>query len=279
MVPVDLSVSLVERRDGFALRLDDLAHSLHTRARKQEILRVHVASLNEAAGLLGAPARVGLIDESALVVHEAVEVPAGTGQALAVVLTADLEQLAAADIGPLKDLAEDIDQALLAIETEEHARRAADSGFLHQELHIGPHGALIGRIEVRGIRQTVTVAAEAQRRWFQASTLGVQHVTDDDAVEPGPEGAASLEGEEVGESLDQDLLGGILGVLRVVEHSDRDVVDPGLMAPHEVFERVAVAGSSSGHEEAVFWIGVGGVGQRARAVHGSIRLDTIRGRM
>jgi len=51
------------------------------------------------------------------------------------------------------------------------------------------------------------------------------------------------------------------------------------MPPHEVFERVAVAGSSSGHEEAVFGIGVGGVGQRAPAVHGSIPLDTIRGRM
>src|SRR5229473_1058939 len=47
--------------------------------------------------------------------------------------------------------------------------------------------------------EPMTVAAEAEPRWFQASTLGIQNVADDDAIEPGPEGAASLEGGEVGE--------------------------------------------------------------------------------
>ncbi len=63
----------------------------------------------------------------------------------------------------------------------------------------------------------------------------------------------------MGESLDQDLLRGILGVLRVVEHPDRDVVDPRLMAPDELLERFALPGSSSGHEAAVLGIGVGDV--------------------
>ena len=74
----------------------------------------------------------------------------------------------------------------------------------------------------------------------------------------------------MGDGLDQDLLRGILGVLGVVEHPHRDVVDPGLMAPDELLERIAFSGPSPGHEVAVLGIGGGGVGQRTRAVHESL---------
>jgi hypothetical protein len=55
----------------------------------------------------------------------------------------------------------------------------------------------------------------------------------------------------------------------MVEHSNRDVVDPRLMAPDELLERIALSGPSPGHEVAVFGIGGGGVGERTRAVHES----------
>jgi hypothetical protein len=66
-------------------------------------------------------------------------------------------------------------------------------------------------------------------------------VVDHDAIEPGPEAAAPFERRQCGEGFDQDLLGGILRVLGVVEHPDGDVVDPGLMTIHQSFERLAIA--------------------------------------
>jgi hypothetical protein len=82
--------------------------------------------------------------------------------------------------------------------------------------------------------------------------------------------APKTEGGEVCERLDQDLLRGILGVLRVVEHPHRDVVDPRLMTPRELLEGIALSGSRSGHEAAVLGIVGGDVGQGARTVHGSL---------
>jgi hypothetical protein len=61
------------------------------------------------------------------------------------------------------------------------------------------------------------------------------------AIEPRPKAAAPFERRQCGEGFDQDLLGGILGVLGVVEHPGGDVVDPGLMTAHQRFERLAVA--------------------------------------
>jgi hypothetical protein len=64
----------------------------------------------------------------------------------------------------------------------------------------------------------------------------------------------------------------------MVEHSNRDVVDPRLMTPDELLERVALSGPSPRHEVAVPGIGGGGVGQRTRAVHEfSTLLDTVQG--
>jgi hypothetical protein len=71
--------------------------------------------------------------------------------------------------------------------------------------------------------------------------LHIEHVVDDDAVEPRAEAAAALKRREPDHGFDEDLLRRILGVVRVVEHADRDVVNPSLMPSDELFERLPTA--------------------------------------
>src|SRR5882724_5790042 len=82
------------------------------RAGEAEVAGIDVAGLDEAAGLLLAAARIRRIHEPALVVHETVEIAACPREALAEVVTADLQQLGPDGIADLQDVAEDVDQPL-----------------------------------------------------------------------------------------------------------------------------------------------------------------------
>ena len=106
----------------------------------------------------------------------------------------------------------------------------------------------IGQVQVRRAVERVAVGAETYHRLLRSSALHIQHVVDHDAVEPGAEAAAPLERREPGQGFEEDLLRRVLGVLRVVEHADRDVVDPSLMPPDEVLERLAIAGAGARDE-------------------------------
>src|SRR5712664_2063226 len=99
----------------------DLMDLLDALAREQEAFRINVARLHEAARFLGTTARVRPIHKPAAVVHETVQITARAGESLAEVLAADLEQLRPDGIGHLENLAQDVDQALLSIEAEQHA--------------------------------------------------------------------------------------------------------------------------------------------------------------
>jgi hypothetical protein len=114
VLAVDVGVLLVERREGFRLRARFLAHLLDPLTREQQVRRIHVPGLHEPAGFLGAPAGVCAVHQSALVVHEVVQLAAGPGGALAEIHAADLQELGPGGIGDLENLAEDVDQALLA---------------------------------------------------------------------------------------------------------------------------------------------------------------------
>src|SRR6202795_3307367 len=70
---------LMHLRYGFPHLADSFAH-------EQGVLGVDVACLYEATGLLGTPAGVRGVYQSALVVHEVAQVSARTGQALAKVV-------------------------------------------------------------------------------------------------------------------------------------------------------------------------------------------------
>jgi hypothetical protein len=66
-------------------------------------------------------------------------------------------------------------------------------------------------------------------------------MVDHDAVEPRAEAAAALKRREPGKYFDEDLLRGVLSILRMVEHPNGDVVNPRLMPPDQVFERLAIS--------------------------------------
>src|ERR1700732_1835122 len=65
-----------------------LAYSL---ADEQQILGIDVACLYEATRLLGTPAGVRLVDQSALVVHKVAQGSPRTGQSLSKVVGSDLQ--------------------------------------------------------------------------------------------------------------------------------------------------------------------------------------------
>ena len=62
-----------------------------------------------------------------------------------------------------------------------------------------------------------------------------------DAVEPGAELALALERAELGDDLDEHFLRDLLGVVRLKDHADGDVVDPRLMPQDQLLQRGAVA--------------------------------------
>ena len=72
----------------------------------------------------------------------------GAGQSLTKVLAAHLQQLGRDGVRHLEDLTEDVGQALLTVETEQHGVRASDLDFFHQQrvLNATTGGQTIGKI-------------------------------------------------------------------------------------------------------------------------------------
>ncbi len=57
------------------------------------------------------------------------------------------------------------------------------------------------------------------------------------AIEPGAEFAFALESAELGNELDEHLLRDLLGILRMKDNADGNVVDPRLMPEDEFLQR------------------------------------------
>src|SRR5437773_7903993 len=66
---------------------------------------------------------------------------------------------------------------------------------------------------------------------------------------------------------DEDLLGRVLGVLRMGEHAERDVVDPRLVTSHQCLQRLTLARPGARHEQMVLRVGGSTVGEGIRAAH------------
>src|SRR2546430_16252766 len=147
--PVDLVRGLEKRVftvNGDVLSLDDILNladrfgrdvpdALDMPWNEQQVVRIDMPLLDEAPGLLRAATRVVLVHQTALVVHEAVKVAAGAGQALTEVVGGHLQDFAANSIAGTEDRAEREDQPLLAIQTKQQSHRAAGFGFFEHEWH------------------------------------------------------------------------------------------------------------------------------------------------
>src|SRR6266446_1621258 len=127
----DLRAFSVQGIDGLMHLRRDFPHLADSLADEQEVLGIDVACLYEATGLLGTPAGVRLVHQSALVVHKVTQVSARTGQALSKVVGSDLQHLSGNGVAYTEDGAEDEGQALLTIKAKKHSRGAGDHRFGH----------------------------------------------------------------------------------------------------------------------------------------------------
>src|SRR5262249_26521256 len=102
----------------------DIPNSLDMLGNEQEMVGIDVTVLDEATSLLRAATGIVRVYQTTLVVHEVVEVTAGTAQALAEVLGTHLQYLAADRIADAENLAERKDEPLLPVQAEQHPHRA-----------------------------------------------------------------------------------------------------------------------------------------------------------
>src|SRR5258708_1175485 len=106
-------------------------HLAYSFAEEEKILGIEVACLDEGTSLLGTPAGVRLVHQSALVVHKVAQVSPRTGQALSKVVGSDLQHLSGNGVAYLEDRTEDKGQALLAVEAKKHSRSTGEHRLGH----------------------------------------------------------------------------------------------------------------------------------------------------
>src|ERR1700741_4754665 len=122
----DFRAFFIEGAEGLMHLRCGFAHLAYSLADEQQILGIDVACLYEATRLLGTPAGVRLVHQSALVVHEVAQVSPRTGQALSKVVVSDLQHLSCNGVAYLEDGTEDKGQALFTVEAKKHSRSAGE---------------------------------------------------------------------------------------------------------------------------------------------------------
>src|ERR1700738_1338655 len=118
----DFRAFFIQGAEGLMHLRCGFAHLAYSLADEQQILGIDVACLYEATSLLGTPAGVRLVHQSALVVHKVPQVSPRTGQALSKVVGSDFQHLCGNGVAYTEDGAEDEGQALFAIKAKKHSR-------------------------------------------------------------------------------------------------------------------------------------------------------------
>src|ERR1700740_1981031 len=89
----DFRAFFIQGAEGLMHLRCGFAHLAYSFTDEQQILGIDVACLYEATGLLGTPAGVCFVYQSAFIVHEVVQVSPRTGQSLSKVVGSDLHHL------------------------------------------------------------------------------------------------------------------------------------------------------------------------------------------
>src|SRR3984893_4856607 len=127
----DFRAFFIQCAEGLLHLRCGIPHFADSLADEQQILGIDVACLYECTRLLGTPAGVRLVDQSALVVHEVAQVSPRTGQALSKVVGSDLQHLSSNGVAYLEHGAEDEGQALFTIKAKKHSRGAGEHFLGH----------------------------------------------------------------------------------------------------------------------------------------------------
>src|SRR6201984_804998 len=127
----DFRAFFIQGAEGLMPLRCGFPHFAYSFADEQQILGIDVACLYEATRLLGTPAGVRLVHQSALVVHKVAQVSPRTSQALSKVVGSNLQNLSSNGVAYLEDGAEDEGQALLAIKAKKHSRSTGEHRLGH----------------------------------------------------------------------------------------------------------------------------------------------------
>src|SRR6201981_1054705 len=127
----DFRAFFIQGAEGLMHLWCGFPHLAYSLADEQQILGIDVAFLYEATRLLGTPAGVRLVHQSALFVHTVAQVSPRPGQALPKVVGSDLQHLSGNGVAYTEDGAEDEGQALLTIKAKKHARSTGDHRLGH----------------------------------------------------------------------------------------------------------------------------------------------------
>lgn len=223
-----------------------------------KLVGVDKACLDEGSGLTSALAGMIWMDEAAVVPQVLGQITACTGEYLAEVFRRDFADVSTDLVADLEYLAEDIGQALAAVEAEQGTYDAVGAGFLGKDFDGDGDGARVGWVKIGDPAQSVGGGGEGADGvgGSPGSFPNVQEMVDGDAIEPGAELGFCAESWEGLDGFEEDLLGGVFGVGLTVEHTEGDVEEPGEMAGEEEFELGVITGVR-GRDE----LFVGGVGR------------------
>lgn len=206
------------------------ANPLNMPTGEKQISRVDVSVVDEPLRLLGTAAGVVRVHESALMVHELIQVATGSRKRLPKIIGRHLHDFAADRVADADDFPQREDQSLATIKTKQHSGRAGDFGLFDQERNVHRYTLWVGQVEVGCAVNRIRVTGESVRRGLPAAALHVQDMIDGNPVEPRAELAFLLKGAESSDGLDEYFLGHLLGIVRLKDHPHCDVVDPRLMS-------------------------------------------------
>src|SRR6201998_4350015 len=144
----DFRAFFIQGADGLMHLRCGFPHLAYSFADEQQILGINVACLYKATRLLGTPAGVRLVHQSALVVHEVAQVSPRTGQALSKVVRSNLQQLSSNGVAYFEDRTEDEGQALFTIKAKKHSQGAGEHLLGHQQVSLRRCGLEIGQLQI-----------------------------------------------------------------------------------------------------------------------------------
>ena len=132
MFPIDGRVLSIHDIIDFSNCIDGrFPDSPDMQGNELQLMRIDVAGVDEALSFLGAAAGIIRVYQSALAVHELVEIAAGTREALPEIVGRHLQDFATNGVARSEDFPEREDQSLLAVQTEQHPGCACDFGLFH----------------------------------------------------------------------------------------------------------------------------------------------------
>src|SRR3984893_11276610 len=142
----DFRAFFIQGAEGLMHLWYGFPHLAYSFADEQQILGIDVACLYEATRLLGTPAGVRLVDQSALVVHKVAQVSPHTGQSLSKVVRSNLQHLSTNGVAYLEDGTEDKGQALFTIKAKKHSRGTGEHLLGHQQVSLRRRDLEIGQL-------------------------------------------------------------------------------------------------------------------------------------